>query len=250
MRSNSELNLDGDRAAVLVDAENVPAWSLKAVLKEIEEDDVRASPIRVYADWTDDHVQDWLPFVRDAGAVQVQQLSTGNSKNSVDIRMAIDAVDLLHDTDADTYILVTSDRDFLPVVQRVREEGHEVVGVVDETAVGVYRRALDQVVDLEDLNAGDYAEQGGPASMSELRQPLVLAYENCDPDRKGVLLARFGKAVRDLKPEFEPEQYGYKKFLDVVRQFDDTFDIDKESQGDQAPRYWVKLRNSGTKRWS
>ncbi|MET3495647.1 NYN domain-containing protein [Variovorax boronicumulans] len=73
-------------------------------------------------------------------------LSAG--KNSTDIALAVDAIDLVIDERPDVVVLVSSDSDFAPLVIRLREKGCRVCGIGqqgktgDET-VGIYDTFID-----------------------------------------------------------------------------------------------------------
>lgn len=70
--------------------------------------------------------------------------------NSADIRMAIDIVEMVRDRPAiKEYILVTSDSDFVPVIQKLDERGKRTAVVVDESQPNVhttYRQHADVLI--------------------------------------------------------------------------------------------------------
>ncbi|WP_413749948.1 NYN domain-containing protein [Variovorax sp. Varisp62] len=73
-------------------------------------------------------------------------LSTG--KNSTDIALAVDAIDLVIDERPDVVVLVSSDSDFAPLVIRLREKGCRVCGIgqqgkTGEETVGIYDSFMD-----------------------------------------------------------------------------------------------------------
>ena len=82
----------------------------------------------------------------------IVNLSTG--KNSTDIALAVDAIDLVGAQRPELAVIVSSDSDFAPLVIRLREKGCRVLGIgqkgkTGEESVGVY----DAFVDLQHRSA-------------------------------------------------------------------------------------------------
>jgi len=83
----------------------------------------------------------------------IVNLSTG--KNSTDIALAVDAIDLVGAQRPELAVIVSSDSDFAPLVIRLREKGCRVLGIgqkgkTGEDSVGVY----DAFIDLQHRSAG------------------------------------------------------------------------------------------------
>lgn len=113
------------RIAIFVDAENVAArhWS------QIAERARQAGTIqscRIFGDFTEDRLCRWLDLARAEGLQPVLRLSGG--KNASDIAITVAAMDLLHTARVEAVYLVTSDQDFAPLAQRLRESGLRVFG--------------------------------------------------------------------------------------------------------------------------
>ena len=56
-----------------------------------------------------------------------QYHSNKSGKNSSDIRLAIEAIDLLYNNPIDTFVIVSSDSDFVPLVGKLRSSGKSVI---------------------------------------------------------------------------------------------------------------------------
>ena len=114
--------------AVLIDAENInhieSIQSLIADLQEFGQIVVK----RAIGDWdrTIGVVRD--PFV-DLGFELVHQPNLAPGSNLADVRLVIEAIELLHNRnfDVETYAVVSSDQDFLPLYDRLRELGKTVI---------------------------------------------------------------------------------------------------------------------------
>src|SRR3990172_11200006 len=100
--------------AALIDFENVGLDSIQWLFDQIS-DIGRIIVKRAYADWSDaGNKRDQL---LELGIEPIQQFHGGPiGKNSSDIRLAIDAIELLHQSPIDTFVIVSSDSDFIPPV--------------------------------------------------------------------------------------------------------------------------------------
>ena len=99
------------RVAVLIDAENVPGDMAEPVLREARAYGATVAR-RAYGDFAQGRGTGWLVAAA-AHAVDTIQVSSPNkAKNFSDMRMTIDAVELMFANRADVFCLVSSDGDF------------------------------------------------------------------------------------------------------------------------------------------
>jgi len=95
----------------------------------------------------------------------IVNLSTG--KNSTDIALAVDAIDLVVAERPDVVVIVSSDSDFAPLVIRLREKGCRVEGIGQEGKTGDDAKPVyDSFVDLRHGRSRTAAKSAAP---SELR---------------------------------------------------------------------------------
>ncbi|MGJ7566565.1 NYN domain-containing protein [Variovorax sp. GB1R11] len=134
------------RVMLLIDADNVSADVIEQAVQRTMDDYGAIHVRRAYCN-AEMAVNRQAMFKR----LQVRpmvNLSTG--KNSTDIALAVDAIDLVIDERPDVVVLVSSDSDFAPLVIRLREKGCRVCGIgqqgkTGEETVGIY----DAFIDLE-----------------------------------------------------------------------------------------------------
>jgi hypothetical protein len=116
------------RLAVLIDGENISSDTAPQIFREAEalgEVVVR----RVYGDPSNAKIQKWLEqLVRWRLVYRASFCHAKPAKNSADIALCIDAMDLLHTTRLDGYCVVSSDSDFSHLAMRVREHGLDIFG--------------------------------------------------------------------------------------------------------------------------
>ena len=112
--------------ALLIDYENVGIDSLQYLVEQISGMG-RIIVKRAYADWSSE--RKGQERLIELGVEAVHNYRTPRSgKNSCDIKLTIDAVELLHSAQVDTFVIVSSDSDFVPLVNHLRGSGKRVVG--------------------------------------------------------------------------------------------------------------------------
>jgi uncharacterized protein (TIGR00288 family) len=84
---------------------------------------------KAYCDW--DRYKEFKPSMHHAGFELIEIPHVKQSgKNSADIRMVVDALDLCYTkTHVDTFIIISGDSDFSPLVSKLRENNKDVIGV-------------------------------------------------------------------------------------------------------------------------
>lgn len=111
--------------ALLIDGENISDEHFREISKFCDKQgDVRVA--RVFGDFSEGRLTGWVKQARASRLEPVFQLSRG--KNSTDIAMTIAAMDLLRDESIDAICIASDDRDFTPVLQRLRASGKTVMG--------------------------------------------------------------------------------------------------------------------------
>src|ERR1051326_3323221 len=114
--------MGGVPVAVLIDADNVAADYLEAVLQEAARFG-RPTIRRVYGNWTGTELQGWKKLLHEHALQPVQQFAYVPGKNATDTALIIDAMDILHGGQAQVFCLVSSDSDYTRLAMRLREAG-------------------------------------------------------------------------------------------------------------------------------
>lgn len=125
------------KVAVLIDGENVSCNTADFILSTAEKQG-RMIVRRVYGDMA--LLRDWEVDTR------FHQVHTGHgrSKNTADMNMVIEAMDLVHSGAASVFIIVSSDGDFAPLATRLREAGLHVIGMGRPKAAQSFRDACSE----------------------------------------------------------------------------------------------------------
>ena len=173
-----------------------------------------------YADWRYQTVNQFQIDLYQLG-IDLVQVMGKRGKNAVDVKMAVDAVEILWSMEhIDTFIVVTGDRDFIPVLKAIRRRGKQIIGVAPERSTSDDFAALcDRFVRYSAL-----AATHGPGARPPLRDadhldPLRSALRRVlESHGEGLLGAKIKPLLRrELSPTFDESEYGFKKMLDLLR---------------------------------
>ncbi|WP_431805246.1 NYN domain-containing protein [Microbacterium sp. bgisy203] len=211
--------------AVLIDADNVPASKIGAVLSEIARFGT-ASVKRIYGDWTSSQLGSWKTAAREHVIQPVQQFANTVGKNATDSALIIDAMDLLYTRRFGGFCIVSSDSDFTRLATRIREDGVTVYGFGERKTPKAFRDACDSFTYLEVLEQTDAEPAAAPPARTPtpaLRQDtkLVSGLRSCVTTASGedgwANLSAVGSLMRKQHPDFDSRNWGYAKLSDLVR---------------------------------
>ena len=199
-----DANGSTDRIAVLIDAENTRAAYADEVLSEVAK---YGNPTikRVYGDWTNSHLTPWARRLNSLGLRAMHQNAFTKSKNSSDLALVIDAMDLLYDDNVEAFALVTSDSDFTSLAHRLRESGKTVYVLGENKAPDALKNACDKFIDLEVVQDekktdGDELpdeDDEGWATLAALGNQLTRTYPSFDARSFGNSGTRLSALVTD-----------------------------------------------------
>ncbi|MFK4059157.1 NYN domain-containing protein [Brevundimonas sp. NPDC046655] len=231
------------RLAVLIDAENASPKIAEALFTEIAALG-EASARRIYGDFASPQISGWTKVLARFAIQPQQNFANTKGKNSGDIALVIDAMDLLHSGRFDGFCLVSSDADFTRLASRIREEGVDVYGFGEQKTPESFRQACTRFIYTENLSLpgeGDVdtarATRGSGESKrkpAEAARLIASVIADMDEDGEGwIAVGGIGNRLRNAHPDFDQRTYGYAKLSDLIR---------------ASGRFEVKTSNSGTMR--
>src|SRR5437868_2149343 len=162
-----------------------------------------------------------IPHVRQSG------------KNSADIRMVVDALDLCYTkSHVDTFVIVSGDSDFSPLVSKLRENAKTVIGVgVKNSSSDLLISNCDEFIYYDDLVRQDEQKrratkkrrEGAPAEDKKQEAfDLVVETLNALIAERGEGEKIWGSMVKQAlkrrKPGFNESYYGFKAFSDLLEE--------------------------------
>jgi uncharacterized protein (TIGR00288 family) len=197
--------------AVLIDFENVGLSSIQWLFDQIS-DVGRIIVRRAYGDWSEASGSRSRDHLLELGIEPIHLFrSAGAGKNSSDIRLAIDAVDLLHLSPVDTFVVVSSDSDFVPLVSKLRAAGKTVFGAGRKAAASsTLVRSCDRYFYLEQ---GDRTPSGARSPQEPPKDSLLARAVKSVMDEQGKALgSRLHQTILRLDPSFDFRGLGHSTF--------------------------------------
>ncbi len=229
--------------AVLIDADNVAERWAPAIFGELAtlgEATVR----RIYGDFSTPSLNGWRQVLQEHAIIPHHQPAYTSRKNSSDIALVIDAMDILHSGRVQGFVLVSSDSDFTRLASRIREQGLNVIGIGEERTPKSLRKACNRFILLENLHtAPQEAEasetrgasrtpiQNGPTPTRHTQPPskvvpLVLDIMSKE-EEDWIQLSALGSHLRAANPDFDSRTYGHAKLSDLLEKAG-AFEVDRD----------------------
>jgi uncharacterized protein (TIGR00288 family) len=209
-------------AALLIDFDNVTLGIQKDLTKELRtllNSDIIKGKVavqRAYADWRR-YPQYIVPLSESSIDLIFAPAFGSSKKNATDIRLAIDAVELVFTRpEIGTFILLSGDSDFSTMVIKLKEYGKYVVGVgIRESASDLLIQNCDEYYSYNDL-AGLTKEVDVPSIQ---RDPWELAAEAvAQMVRNGDVMRsdRLKQVMQQIDPNFDERNAGFNRFSKFV----------------------------------
>src|SRR5205809_3936222 len=151
---------EGDRSlAVFIDFENLALgfqgrrerFDIERVLERLVEKGKIVAK-KAYADWS--RFKEYTGPLHEAAIELIEIPKRGlTGKNSADIRLCVDAMDLAFSKEhIDTFVVVSGDSDFSPLVSKLKELGKHVIGLgMQQSTSDLLRDNCDEFIYYEDL---------------------------------------------------------------------------------------------------
>jgi uncharacterized LabA/DUF88 family protein len=183
-----------------------------------------------YADWTDGDFRDAPPTLYSNGIspryISARYFPGGRSQkrrtNSIDVMLAVECSDFLHyHPQVDTYVLVTGDGDFIPLVSLLRSRGKTVVviGVSEATSYHLIESAdhfISYASLLEEERAARARDRAPKKKTADPYKELVRAVEALKKGGKARVLGQVKQQMIVQLGSFDERNEGFKKFKDFV----------------------------------
>jgi uncharacterized protein (TIGR00288 family) len=200
---------------------------------------------KAYCDW--DRYKEWKRSMHEAAfeLIEIPHVRM-SGKNSADIRMVVDALDLCYTkSHVDTFVLITGDSDFSPLVSKLRENDKTVIGVgVKNSTSDLLIANCDEFIYYDDLvreqrkatakrrpeqrpaasaataspEAGPKAATAAPTDDAKRQEALDLVMETIEAmaAERGAGEKLWGSMVKQAlkrrKPGFNENYYGFRSF--------------------------------------
>lgn len=228
--------------AIFADFENVAIGAEEAkynrfdISKVMERVLVKGNVVvrKAYCDWSR-----YAKFKRDMHEANFELIDIPHlrqsGKNSADIRMVVDALDLAYTKPhIDTFVMISGDSDFSPLVSKLRENNKIVIGVgVKQSTSDLFVANCDEFLFYDDLvrkkpqrKAKQATRKAAPKKKGTEKQDeaveLVLETIETMQDTRGdddlIWGSMIKQAIKRKNPGFNESYYGFRGFNSVLEE--------------------------------
>ncbi|MCB2051780.1 MAG: NYN domain-containing protein [Novosphingobium sp.] len=230
--------------ALLIDADNARADGIDpvlTVLAELGQVNIR----RAYGNWRKTSLKGWADRIHRYGIEPQQQFDLTKGKNATDMKMTVDAMDLLYTDRVQGFGIMSSDSDFMPLAMRIRQSGYPVYGFGRAQTPEGFREACTRFIDVDALIDAENkshklakarSEPGGASPIDDaLMELLVDAYNASKRDEKGFAkLSEVGQRAGN-RSSFDTRNYGFARLIDLIEAIP-NFALERREGG----QIWMK----------
>ncbi|MGY6553029.1 MAG: NYN domain-containing protein [Wenzhouxiangella sp.] len=224
---------------------------------------------KAYCDWG--RYRDFKPAMHEAAfeMIDIPHLRQ-SGKNSADIRMVVDALDLCYTkAHVDTFVIISGDSDFSPLVSKLRENNKTVIGVgVKSSTSDLLTANCDEFIFYDDLIRNDENKRKAQSrkKASKKKTPSKAAESAPDPDNKAqeafdlvlettealfsdrdaeekVWGSMIKQALKRRKPGFSETYHGFKSFNHLLQEAE-KLDLLELQHDEKSGGYIIKSYRS------
>lgn len=140
---------------LLIDADNANAKYIDEVMNDLQKRGELRERL-IFGDWSNPALSSWNNAILKHALKQNQQNSYVKGKNATDIAMVIAAMELLYTKEQiDAFAIMSSDSDFTPLVQKLRQENKNTIGFVKDNTSESFKQACNEIVVLSNQENTD-----------------------------------------------------------------------------------------------
>lgn len=221
--------------ALLIDADNASPSSLDSVLTVLAELGT-VNIRRAYGNWKKPALNGWEKVIHLHAIEPQQQFDITKGKSATDMKMIIDAMDLLYHGRVGGFGIMSSDSDFMPLAVRIKQDGLPVYGFGTAKTPLAFQNACTRFIDVAALEIAtaenvpaDAAKAPRPVD-SDLIKIIGDAWKSAKRDERGFAsLSEVGKLAGN-RSSFDARSYGYSRLTDLIKAIP-NFEIDRREDG-------------------
>ncbi len=209
-------------AALLIDFDNVTMAirsDLQTELKRLLQSEIIRGKVavqRAYADWRR-YQQYVVPLAESSIDLIFAPAYGSNKKNATDIRLAIDALELVFTRpEIGTFILLSGDSDFSALVLKLKEYGKYVIGVgIRESSSDLLIQNCDEYYSYNEL-AGFTKESDVTHERHDPWELVIEAVKQMTAHNDVMRSDRLKQVMQEIDPGFDEKDVGYSRFSKFV----------------------------------
>lgn len=217
-----------DNIALLIDADNASHHGIDPVLTALAELGT-VNIRRAYGNWRKQALKGWVDRLHKYGIEPQQQFDITRGKNATDMKMTIDAMDLLFGGRVTGFGIMSSDSDFMPLAMRLRQDGFPVYGFGSAKTPVAFREACTRFIDVDALIKANKADSTNEVS-EDLSKLLVDAYQASKRDQDGYAsLSEVGRRAGN-RSSFDTRSFGFSSLSEMFEEVP-NFETKRDNRG-------------------
>ena len=225
-RTHKEPPAHAPNAALLIDFDNVTMAirsDLQTELKRLLQSEIIRGKVavqRAYADWRR-YPQYIVPLSESSIDLIFAPAHGANKKNATDIRLAIDALELVFTRpEIGTFILLSGDSDFSSLVLKLKEYGKYIIGVgIRESSSDLLIQNCDEYYSYNEL-AGFTKESDVTHVRRDPWELVVEAVKQMTAHNDVMRSDRLKQVMQEIDPSFTEKDVGFSRFSKFVVEAD------------------------------
>lgn len=176
---------------------------------------------RAYCDWS--RFPEYVTPLHELG-IELMEIPERKmtGKNSADIRLVVDAMEMSYSkAHIDTFVIVSGDSDFTPLVSKLKENGKTVIGVaLKESTSDLLAANCDEFIYYDEIGLSTEApkiESDVTATQQPAYQLLFETIDAMQRENVGTMHSSLIKdTIRRKQPQFSERAYGYRSFNQLL----------------------------------
>jgi len=213
---------ENKKIAVLIDGENARPKSLRQVLKTVNGLG-KIDILRLYADFSSPLTSGWKSTVIENDIEIKHQFCLVKGKNTIDIEIVMDAMEMMANGIVDAICIVSSDSDYRGLAIRLKKGGIEVYGFGEGNTVPYFQQACTKF----------YVISEEKKTMTEENVKIISnALETLATDEsRYVYIAHIGEWLKKNVNDFNFKDFGYKTARSFFESRPDIFEVQLRPAG-------------------
>jgi len=217
--------------AIFIDAENLTSWVRNNGVQSLMDELLPLGQIvvrKAYGKWSTSQLMPLQSSLNENGFELVHTYHPVSGKNSTDIKMTVDTMEVALDSQVQWIVLATGDSDFSPLFRKLREQGKEVIGVGPKSPLSeCVKNSCSRYIYTDDAAAAP-ADEDGEEDAKE-RSSLIVSEKidsmemlrNILQKEDGPLpLAAVKPKMLSIDNAFNEKRLGFKTFMDFMKSAD------------------------------
>lgn len=185
------------KLALLIDGDNISATYMPLIMREAEKRGTVAVR-RIYGQFASGKMKSWMKHLEDFDLTKVNVSPLTRGKNATDMKLTIEAMDMLSGRQLDGLCIASSDGDFTPLAERIRAGALTVFGFGAKKAPQGYKDAFDRFYECDTLLAAEKAAQ--KEQQKAAPKPAAPASKPAEPRRAARRRTPAAKAAAPAAP--------------------------------------------------